>query len=141
VTLITQRSARMNKSVSELADCMITFRTVGPNSINAIMDWLGEHIEKARWKELIEVLRKPPVGRALVVSPVWLGYESIAAIRKRETFDSSATPKPGQSQRAPGRVAKPDLAKYQERMAAVIEKAKADDPQICGTATASWNSS
>jgi len=48
VTLVTQRSARLNKSVSELADCMIAFRTVGPHSIDAVMAWLGEHIEKGR---------------------------------------------------------------------------------------------
>jgi len=130
VTLITQRSARMNKSVSELAECMIAFRTVGPRSMEAILDWLGEHVEKARQKEIAETLRSLPVGRALVISPGWLEYEGIAEIRRRNTFDSSATPKPGQTERAPGRAAKPDLAKYQERMAETIERARASDPQI-----------
>jgi len=128
--LLTQRSARLNKDVAELADCMIAFRIVGPNSINAVMDWFGEHIPKERWKGLIEILRKLPVGRALVVSPGWLEFEGEAQIRPRETFDSSATPKPGEKVKTPrGAAAKPDLSKYQERMAATIERAKENDPK------------
>lgn len=130
VCLLTQRSARLNKDVAELADCMIAFRIVGPRSIDAVLDWFGEHIEKSRWKDLIETLRKLPIGRALVVSPGWLEFEGEAQIRRRETFDSSATPKPGEKAKAPrGAAAKPDLGKYQERMAETIERAKASDPK------------
>jgi len=129
VCLITQRSARMNKAVSELADCMIAFRTVGPLSIDAILDWFGEHVAKARWKELIEKLRALPRGHALIVSPGWLNFEGVARIRERNTFDSSATPKAGEERRASGKGAKPDLTPYLERMKATIEKAKADDPR------------
>jgi hypothetical protein len=127
--LITQRSARMNKSVSELADCMIAFRTVGPRSIDAILDWFGEHVEKSRWKELIEKLRALPRGTALVVSPGWLGFEGVADIRMRRTFDSSATPKAGGERRASGPGAKPDLARYQARMAETIQRVKDEDPR------------
>lgn len=130
VTLITQRSARMAKSVSELADCMVAFRTVGPRSIASIVDWFGEHIPKERHKELVESLRKLPIGTALVVSPGWLEFEGEAQIRLRETFDSSATPKPGAAVLAPGKATKPDLEKYRNRMAETIEKAKAEDPKL-----------
>jgi DNA helicase HerA-like ATPase len=92
VCLITQRSARMNKSVSELAECMIAFRTVGPRSIDAIVDWFGEHVPKERWKHLVERLRALPRGTALVVSPGWLQFEGEVAIRQRWTLDTSATP-------------------------------------------------
>lgn len=129
VTLITQRSARMNKSVSELADIMIAFRTIGPNSTAAILEWFGEHVDKSRHKDLLEQLRKLPIGTALVVSPGLLGFEGVAALRARQTFDSSATPKVGQQLQAPGKAAKPDLDKYTERMAATIEQAKANDPR------------
>jgi hypothetical protein len=90
VTLITQRSARMNKSVSELADAMVAFRTVGPRSIDAVMDWMGEHVERGRIKGLVEQLRELPIGSALVVSPGWLRFEGVVAMRARRTFDSSA---------------------------------------------------
>jgi uncharacterized protein len=130
VGLISQRSARMNKDVSELADAMFAFRTIGPNSLGAVLDWLGEHVEKARIKELSEKVRTLNVGRALIVSPGWLKFEGVATIRQRHTFDSSATPKPGQqSRKVSGDGAKPDLDKIRTRMAETIERAKADDPK------------
>lgn len=130
VTLITQRSARMNKSVSELAECMVAFCTMGPNSVEAIIDWCGEHIEKARWKELVGTLRTLPRGTAMVVSPSWLELEGqTVAIRARHTYDSSATPKAGKRSAAPGKAAIPDLAKYRERMVEVEEQVKASDPR------------
>lgn len=129
VTLITQRSARMNKSVSELAECMIAFRTVGPRSVDAILDWLGEHVEKARWKILVEELRSLPRGCALVVSPGWLNFEGVVPILPRTTFDSSATPT-GDERRATGKASKPDLSKYRDRMSETVERASLDDPKI-----------
>lgn len=129
VTLVTQRSARLNKDVAELADCMIAFRTVGPNSMSAVLDWLGEHVEKSRLKAIGEQLRSLPRGSALVVSPGWLEFEGVVAMRARETFDSSATPKAGDTVRATGAGAKVDLAKYRERLADLIEQQKASDPK------------
>jgi Mn-dependent DtxR family transcriptional regulator len=129
VCFLTQRSARMNKSVSELADAMISFRIVGPRSIEAVTDWLGAHVERERQKAIVEQVRKLPVGQALVISPGWLDVEAVVPIRMRETFDSSATPKPGERRREPGQAAKPDLEKYKVRMAETIERAKAEDPK------------
>lgn len=130
VGLLTQRSARMNKSVSELADAMFAFRTVGPNSLGAVLDWLGQHVEKAHIKDLADQVRALERGHALVVSPGWLRFEGVVQIRMRETFDSSATPKAGERQRkVRGEGARPDLDAIRTRMSATIEKAKADDPK------------
>lgn len=130
IGLFTQRSARMAKSVSEVADAMFSFRIVGPNSIKAVTDWLGEHVPKSEIGKHIETLRALPRGHCLVVSPGWLHFEAVTPIRMRETFDSSATPKPGErARRVSGKGAMPDLAKYQERMKATIERVKADDPK------------
>lgn len=129
VCLVTQRSARMNKSVSELADMMISFRTIGPRSIDAIVDWFGEHIPKKRWEELAEKIRVLPVGSALCVSPGWLEFEGVIRIRERETFDSSATPKAGEKRQATGPAAKPDVDAYIDRMAALADEAAKNDPK------------
>jgi len=130
VGLLTQRSARMNKSVSELADAMFAFRTVGPNSLEAVLDWLGEHVEKKHVQELAVTVRSLERGRALVVSPGWLKFEGVVKVRMRETFDSSATVKHGERARtARGEGAKPNLARIRERMAEAIERVKADDPR------------
>jgi len=87
LTLITQRSARLNKNVAELADLLVSFRVVGPNSIDAITDWMGDHIAKDKHKSVVEELRRLPVGNALVISPGWLQHEGVVPIRMRETFD------------------------------------------------------
>lgn len=127
VLLLTQRSARLNKDVAELADVMLAFRTVGPNSIGAVVDWLGEHVSKQEEKAMIEQIRALPVGSCLVVSPGWLKVEKVVAIRHRHTFDSSATPKPGEAaKRVHGDGAKPNLHLYSERMRETIERAKED---------------
>ena len=55
--------------------------------------WLGDHVEKARLREVVATIRQLDVGDALIVSPGWLKVEKVIHIRERETFDSSATPK------------------------------------------------
>lgn len=130
VGLWTLRSARLNKSVAELADVLFAFRTVGPNSLSSIMDWLGQHVDRAHVKDLAAQVRSLPRGSCLAVSPGWLKSESIVQTRLRHTFDSSATPKAGERARtAKGPGAKPDLANIRQRMAATIEKARAEDPR------------
>jgi uncharacterized protein len=129
IMLLTQRSARLSKSVAELAETMFAFRVVGPNSVGAVVDWFGEHVERERHKELVGQLRKLPIGSALLVSPGWLEYEGSIQLRARQTFDSSKTPEAGEDLSAPGKARKPDLEKYRERMAATIERAVADDPK------------
>jgi uncharacterized protein len=128
VCLITQRSARMRKSVSELAECMLAFRTVGPRSLKAIEDWFEEYIERKHALELRNRIRELPRGTAMVVSPGWLQVEGEYAIRARETFDSSATPVAGKERRPSGKGARVDLALYEARMAETIEQANANDP-------------
>jgi len=129
VTLITQRSARMRKSVSELAEMMLAFRTVGPRSLTAIEDWFEEHMERKHALELRNRIRELPRGTAMIVSPGWLQIEGEYAIRARETFDSSETPVAGKERRPSGKGARVDRAKYEARMAETIEQAKADDPR------------
>jgi Fe2+ or Zn2+ uptake regulation protein len=131
VVLLTQRSARLSKDVAELADLMMAFRTVGPNSIDAVIDWLGAHLPKPEIKSKIEIVRSLPVGSCLAVSPGWLETEKVIRIRRRNTFDSSATPKPGEkAARVRGDGAKPDLDVYAKRMRETIERAAADDPKM-----------
>ena len=92
------------------------------------MDWLGAHALKSEVNAAIETLRSLPVGSCMAVSPGWLEIENVAAIRRRETFDSSATPKAGERARVQGQGAKPDLTLYAERMKETIQRAKEDSP-------------
>jgi hypothetical protein len=78
---------------------------------------------------VMESLASLPVGEAWVFEPgatppVFGRYR----IRERQTFNSSATPKPGEQRVEPTVLADVDLDDLRERMAETIERAKEDDP-------------
>jgi hypothetical protein len=128
VTLITQRSASLNKDVLTQVETLIALRTTGPQDIAAIRSWVDEH---ETGKEVLAELRKLPSGDAYVLSPQWLELDDPLRVTfyRRRTFDSGATPKAGQKRTAPRSSAEVDLAALKEAMAETIERAKADDPK------------
>jgi hypothetical protein len=88
----TQRNARIAASIRELADAMFAFRTVGPLSLKAVVEWLGEHVEK---KRIERDRRADPraAGRSRDARVAGLAADREGrAVRKRTTFDASATP-------------------------------------------------
>jgi len=127
-TLITQRSASISKEVLTQAEILIALRTTGPHDRKAIELWIEVHGEQEERDRVTNSLPSLPTGTAWVWWPVE-GILRHVAIRERRTFDSSATPKPGESRRQPKTVADVDLEALRERMAATIERAKADDPR------------
>lgn len=129
VTLITQRSAVLNKNVLELAETLLVFRTTGPRSIDAIMAWVEHHGVEDQAATMLAEMPKLETGDAFVWSPSYLGVFKRVRIRQRTTFDSSATPKPGERQRSVKSVAAVDLEKLSTEMRASADRAKADDPK------------
>jgi hypothetical protein len=127
--MISQRSAALNKHVLSQAEVMVAMQTTAPQDIAAIDDWVKSHGDAARRQQLLSEIAGLPVGAGFVWSPSWLGIFQRVTFRKRRTFDSSATPEPGQWQVAPKTLADVDLTQLQQRMTATIEKAKAGDPR------------
>lgn len=128
-TLISQRAAVVNKNVLEQIDQLVMLRTTGPNDRNAVDEYLSATATKeqrAEWKATIASL---PTGTAWRWEPHGDIFEQVK-IRTRRTFNSSATPKAGVVQVVPSVFAKIDLGAVKERMAATIERAKADDPKL-----------
>jgi hypothetical protein len=129
-TLISQRAAVVNKNVLEMLDILFVLRTTGPNDRAAIGGYLDAHGTADEKKALLDSLASLDIGEAWVWEP---GADpplfQRTQIRLRTTFNSSATPKHGETRVEPQRLAAVDLAKLQTRMAATIEKAKADDPR------------
>lgn len=126
-TLITQRSASLSKEVLTQAEILIALRTTGPQDRDAIDEWIKHHGDRDQRAEVLGSLHTLPTGEAWV----WWPQEEMLKrirIREKETFDSSATPKPGQTRREPKTVADVDLGALVDAMAATIEKAKAEDP-------------
>lgn len=128
VTLISQRSAKINKDVLSQCEVLIAVRTTHPRDREAIAEWTEAHGTKDQVAELLAGLASLPTGEAYVWSPSWLEMFERVHIRRRETYDSSSTPKVGEQRRPPKKLAEVDLEGLRQRMATSIERAKAVDP-------------
>jgi hypothetical protein len=126
VTLITQRSASLNKDVLTQAGTLIAMRTPSPQDRKAVLAWIDYH---AASRDVIDELPQLDAGEAWVFSPQWLRTLTKIRFRRRRTFDSGATPTVGGKPKPPARLADVDLAAIKEAMAETIERAKADDPK------------
>jgi uncharacterized protein len=131
--MITQRSAVLNKNVLTQIQVLIVLRTIAPQDLKALDAWVEVHGTPEQRKILMDSLPALPVGDAWVWSPGWPTEDGIfkrVHVLPIETFDSGATPKPGQRRAEPRKQAQIDLAALERQMAATIEKAKADDPKL-----------
>lgn len=128
----TQRSAVLNKNILSQAQILIGLRTIAPQDLKAFDDWIDSHGTPEQREILMKSLPSLPVGNAWVWSPGWPTEEGIferVQVLPIETFDSGATPKPGQKQVTPKTIADIDLSALRTQMAETIERAKADDPK------------
>lgn len=128
VTMVTQRSAVLNKDVLSQADVLIAMRTTSPHDIRAIRDWIQVRGDDEHGREVVESLPGLETGEAWVWNPE-RDLLRRTRVRRRHTFDSSATPKAGQERAQPGPVAPIDLTALGEQIQATAERAKADDPR------------
>lgn len=129
ITLVTQRSAVLNKDVLTQVEVLIALRTIAPQDRSAIDEWVKVHGTPEQRQELMRSLPSLPVGTAWFWSSGWLNEFKRVKVRRRETFDSSATPKVGVVARTPKKLAEVDLARLQERIAATSDNVKSDDPR------------
>ena len=157
-TLITQRSAVLNKNVLTQAQLLVVLRLIAPQDVKAIKAWIVErgdeetlpcphclvhgiptcelcHGTKRATKPTImfHSLGRLPVGDAWYWSPGWPDDDGIfcrSHTHKIETFDSGATPKAGEKRAEPRNLADVDLEALRRQMAETIERAKADDPKL-----------
>lgn len=125
-TLVTQRSAALNKDVLTQVDTLIVLRTTSPQDRAAVKAWVDVHSDS---HDMLATLPSLESGEAWVWSPEFLGQLVRIRFRRRATFDSGATPKVGQKRRTPATLADVDLAAIKEQMAETIEKSKVDDPK------------
>jgi len=131
-TLISQRSAVLNKNVLTQAEILIALRTISPQDRAALDAWVEVHGEREQRETLMASLPSLPTGDAWVWSP---GWPSAGGIFERihvgaiATFDSGATPKPGEKIVEPKSVAEVDLARVRAQMAEVMKRAEEADPK------------
>lgn len=126
MTVITQRSASLNKDVLDQADVLVAMRTTGPRDRKAIEGWI-EHQDADGADQVLPSLPGLETGEAWV----WNPERTILTrpkIRKRSTFDSSETPKAGQQRAEPRETATIDLAALGKRIEETAERARQNDP-------------
>ncbi len=131
--VVTQRSAVLNKNVLTQAQMLIVLRTIAPQDLAAMNAWIDVHGTAEERKVLMESLPSLPVGDAWFWSPGWPTTEGIfklVHVLPIKTFDSAATPKPGERKIVPKNLADVDLDALKTQMAATIEKAKGEDPKL-----------
>jgi hypothetical protein len=129
VTLITQRSAALNKNVLTQTEVLVTLRLISPQDRAAMDAWVKAHGTPEQRDEMMKSLPSLPIGTAWFWSPGWLDIFKRVNVRKRETFDSSSTPKVGESVKVPAQLAAVDLEAIRRRLAAVVEESESDDPK------------
>jgi hypothetical protein len=89
ITLVSQRSALVNKNVLTQTGSLIVLRTTSPQDRAVIRGWVDFH---SVGKELVDSLPELENGEAWIVAPFWLGRVDRVRLRRRWTFDSGATP-------------------------------------------------
>src|SRR3712207_5860875 len=70
-TMATQRAAVLNKNVLTQIEVLVALRTIAPQDLSAISEWIDVHGTPAQRKELLESLPALPIGTAWVWSPGW----------------------------------------------------------------------
>jgi hypothetical protein len=131
-TLVTQRSAVLNKNLLTQVQVLIALRTIAPQDLEALNAWIDVHGTPDQQKTLMASLPALPVGDAWVWSPGWptvTGIFEHVHVLPIETFDSGSTPTARERRVEPKHLADVDLEALQRQMAATIERAKAEDPR------------
>jgi uncharacterized protein len=127
-TLISQRPAVVNKDVLTQCEFLTALRLIHPRDIDAVMEWVNVHGDPKMAAKMVESLPALPVGTAWFWNPN-LDIFNRVEIRERETFDSGATPKPGEAIKSPKVLAAVDVEKLGKQIAETAAKAKANDPK------------
>jgi DNA-binding IclR family transcriptional regulator len=130
--MATQRPAVLNKNVLTQSQILIALRLIAPQDRDALEAWIEIHGTKAQQETLMDSLGSLPTGTAWFWSPGWpdeAGIFKRVQVGQRTTFDSFRTPAPGEKRLEPKTLADVDLEALRKRMAATIERAKAEDPK------------
>jgi hypothetical protein len=131
-TMATQRAAVLNKNVLTQSQMLIALRLIAPQDRDALEAWIEVHGTEEQRHTLMESLGSLPTGTAWFWSPGWPDEQGIfkrVQVAPRTTFDSFRTPAPGEKRVEPKTLADVDLDALKKRMAATIERAKAEDPR------------
>jgi DNA helicase HerA-like ATPase len=129
VTLISQRSAAINKDVLSQCEVLVAHRASHPRDLDPVLEWMdAAHVPDEQLRKVRETIAALANGEAWVMSPEWLELFIRTQVRQRTTFNSSATPKAGERRVVPKRLAPVDLERLGAAMKEAADRQKANDP-------------
>lgn len=129
VTLISQRPAVVAKNLLSQIGTLLVHRLAGPQDLKAVDGWLKSQASDAQRKEVLSSLPSLAVGEAWLYSPSELAVVTRVRVRLRRTYDSSATPKMGETRLEPRTLHAPDLAALAGRLALVQQETEDNKPE------------
>jgi len=124
--LITQRPAVLSKDVLSQADGMIAFKLTASQDRAAIGAWIEGQADQQEGKAILASLPSMQRGQGVVWVP-GRGILETASFPEKQTFDSSRTPRRGESKRT-AELKPLDLGKLKERLSTIEAETKANDP-------------
>lgn len=125
--LITQRPAVLSKDVLSQADGLIALKLTASQDRDAIGAWIEGMADRAQGREILGSLPAMQRGEGVIWIP-GRGVLKTAAFPTKATFDSSRTPKRGETMARPD--LKPlDLGALKDRLASLDAEAKSSDPR------------
>lgn len=125
--LVTQRPQAIAKDVLTQCEVLIAMRMSHNLDIGAVKLWMQSQASTSEMNTVIDSLPSLPTGEAWFWAPI-LDVFKRAKVRKRNTFDSSATPEPGTAAAEPKQLQAVDLEKLGKQIAATLEEKRANDP-------------
>lgn len=129
--LITQRPAVLSKDVLSQADGMVAFKLTASQDRSAIGAWIEGQADQQQGKAILASLPSMQRGQGVVWVPR-LSILETASFPEKKTFDSSKTPKRGETKRTA--VLKPiDLGALKDRLSTIETETKANDPKALKT--------
>lgn len=127
-TLITQRTASLNKNVLTQAAGLLVLAIAAPWDRAPVEAWMKANGTPEQMDELREDLASLPIGEGYFWHPEWAIFKRIR-VRKRETYDSSATPEVGQKRRTPKRLSPVDIKRVAKQMRLSADRVQQEDPK------------
>ncbi len=129
VTMISQRPADINKKVLSQVDILTVLRMSHPLDIAAATDWIKSEVSPEFAREVGEALPSLPVGTAFVCSAS-LGIGQRIEVRSRQTFNSGATPAPGERKAEPKVLATVDIERLGREIADAAKRTQESSPEF-----------
>ncbi len=126
VTMISQRASSISKDILSQVSTLVVLRLSWPSDIEAATDWMAKKVSPEFAKSVAVAVPTLPVGTAFVCS---LGIAERIEIRERTTYDSGATPVPGERKSEPTVLAAIDIENLGRTVAESAKRLEENSPE------------